>query len=53
MSKVSVKMEGAKLIVIVDLNADGEPVLKLELDIKEIPEEAWAAWKEAKAIKEA
>jgi hypothetical protein len=47
--KVSYEFVNGKLIVKVDLNADGEPVLKLELDVKELPEEAIAAWKAARA----
>ncbi len=46
--KIGFEFEGGKLIVKVDLNGDGEPVLKLELDLKEVPEEVVAAWKAAK-----
>jgi hypothetical protein len=47
--KVSYSFEGTKLIVKVDLNGDGEPVISLAIDIKEIPEEVLAAISSAKA----
>lgn len=53
MSKVAVKWEDGKVVVKVDMNEDGEPILELKLDVKELPEEAIAAWKEAKKPKEA
>lgn len=51
MQKVSFKVEEGKLVVAVDLNQDGQPLLELKFDIKELPEEAIQAWKDAKAAK--
>lgn len=39
---VSFKFEGSKLIVSIDSNKDGEPVLSLTLDLAEIPDEVLA-----------
>lgn len=48
MSKVSFKVEEGKLKVGVDINEDGQPVLEVVLDLKELPEEVIEAWKELK-----
>lgn len=42
--KVSYKFEDGKLVVDVDLNSDGKPLLELKLDVSQIPAEAIAAW---------
>jgi hypothetical protein len=47
--KVSYEFVDGKLVVKVDLNGDGEPVIELKLDVKELPEEAISAWKAARA----
>lgn len=36
---VEVKFEGAKVIVLVDPNKDGAPLVKVELDLMQIPAE--------------
>ncbi len=36
---VEFKFEGAKLLIVVDPNKDGGPVLKVEVDLAEIPDE--------------
>lgn len=36
---VEVKFEGAKVIVLVDPNKDGSPLVKVELDLLQIPAE--------------
>lgn len=36
---VEVKFEGAKVIVLVDPNKDGSPLVKVELDLMQIPAE--------------
>lgn len=40
---VELKFEGSKLIVVVDPNKDGQAVLKLELELAEIPDEVLSA----------
>ena len=39
---VSFKFEGSKLVISIDSNKDGEPVLSLTLNLAEIPEEILA-----------
>jgi hypothetical protein len=36
---VSIKFEGAKVIINVDPNKDGSPLVKVELDLLQIPSE--------------
>lgn len=36
---VDIKFEGAKVIVAVDPNKDGSPLVKVELDLMQIPSE--------------
>lgn len=40
---VEVKFEGSKLLVVVDPNKDGQPVLKVEVELAEIPDEVLSA----------
>jgi len=40
---VDFRFEGSKLIVVVDPNKDGEPVLSVELELAEIPDEVLSA----------
>ena len=42
---IDFKFEDGKLIINVDLNKDGESVLKLEVDLTELPQEIWDAWR--------
>jgi hypothetical protein len=44
---VEVKFEGSKLVIIADPNKDGQPVLKLELELAEAADEVLAAFKKA------
>lgn len=37
--QVDLKFEGAKAIILVDPNKDGSPLLKVELDLLQIPAE--------------
>jgi hypothetical protein len=39
MEKVKFEFEGSKLKVSVDPNGDGQPVMKIELELAEIPDE--------------
>lgn len=39
MSKVDFKFEGSKLSVVVDPNEDGQAVIKVEVELAEIPDE--------------
>ena len=39
--KVDFRFEGSTLIVAVDTNKDGQPVLELKFDMAEIPDEIW------------
>lgn len=48
MSKVAYKFEGSTLKVELDPNGDGQPVLKLELELSEIPDEIFALMKTKK-----
>lgn len=36
---VELKFEGAKAIIVVDPNKDGLPLMKVELDLMQIPQE--------------
>lgn len=45
---VEVKFEGSKLLVQVDSNKDGQPVVKLEVELSEVPDEVFAAIKAKK-----
>lgn len=40
--KFDLKFEGSKLMILVDPNADGEALLKVELDLAEAPDEVMA-----------
>jgi hypothetical protein len=40
---VSYEFEGTKMVVKVDPNKDGEAVLKIEIDLKEVPDEVLVA----------
>jgi len=48
MSKFSFKVEGSKLLIEVDLNEDGQPVMGMFVDILEIPDEVMSAMGKAK-----
>lgn len=37
--KVDFGFEGSKLVVTIDLNEDGQALMKLELELSEIPDE--------------
>jgi hypothetical protein len=39
---VEFKFEGAKLVIVVDPNKDGGAVLKVEVDLAEIPDEVFS-----------
>lgn len=39
MEKVKFEFEGSKLKIAVDPNGDGQPVVKLEIELTEIPDE--------------
>lgn len=43
--KVEFKVEDSKLIIAIDMNQDGEAVVKIEVDLKEIPDEIFSALK--------
>lgn len=49
MSKVKYAFEGSKLKVELDPNEDGQAVLKLELELAEIPDEVLSAVASKKA----
>lgn len=49
MEKVKFEFEGSKLKVAVDPNGDGEPVMKIELELAEIPDEVLALISSKKA----
>lgn len=36
---VELKFEGAKAIIVIDPNKDGSPLVKVELDLLQIPQE--------------
>ena len=46
---VEFTFEGSKLLVIVDPNKDGQPVMKLEIEMAEIPDEILSAISAKKA----
>lgn len=49
MSKaVDFKFEGSKLVVVVDPNQDGQAVVKVEVELAEIPDEVLSAIQEKK-----
>jgi hypothetical protein len=43
MKSVKFEFEGSKLVVVVDPNQDGQALLKLEIELAEIPDEVLAA----------
>ena len=45
---VDFKFEGSTLVVTVDKNKDGQPVLTLNIDMAEIPDEIWSAMNKKK-----
>ena len=47
---VSFVFEGSKLIVSVDPNKDGEVVLRVEIDMAEIPDEVLSVLNSKKAV---
>ena len=51
MSKVDFKFEGSKLSIAVDPNEDGQSVLKVEVDLAEIPDEVLSLISAKKAEK--
>lgn len=46
---VKINFEGSKLLVIVDPNKDGQAVVKLEVELAEIPDEVLSAIQAKKA----
>lgn len=51
MKSYEIKFEGSKLLFQLDPNQDGEPVIKLELELAEIPDEVLSAIQSKKAEK--
>lgn len=47
---VEFKFEGSKLLIAIDPNKDGGPVLKLEIDLAEIPDEVMSVISAKKAV---
>lgn len=47
---VDFKFEGSKLLIAIDPNKDGGPVLKLEIDLAEIPDEVLSLIAAKKAV---
>lgn len=39
---VEIKFEGSKLVVVVDSNKDGQAIVKVEVELAEIPDEVLA-----------